>query len=76
MNELAVKHLQELDLEPNATLSDVKLAYRQLALVWHPDRFTGNDQLRAAAERKMARINAARAVRQWIQLGDHVPARS
>ncbi|MCW5819094.1 MAG: LysM peptidoglycan-binding domain-containing protein [Trueperaceae bacterium] len=63
MNDLAARHLRELDLEPTATVSDIKRAFRQLALVWHPDRFSGNEQLRAAAERKMARINAARA---WL----------
>ena len=30
---------RELDLEPGASLEEVKSSYRELALFWHPDQF-------------------------------------
>lgn len=36
---------QILGIHPNATSSDVRAAYKTLALVYHPDRSTGNAEL-------------------------------
>lgn len=47
-----------LGLEPDATISEVKKAYRHLAMVWHPDRFS-DPELRAKAGDRLSAINQA-----------------
>lgn len=51
-----------LGLNPGATLEELKIAYRDLALVWHPDRFTENPRLREKAALTLQHINEAYAV--------------
>src|SRR5687768_1412504 len=51
-----------LGLEPGAKPEDVKTAYRDLAQVWHPDRFPLGSRLRDKAERNLKRINEAYAL--------------
>ena len=53
-----------LGLQPGATLDDVKTAYRDLAQVWHPDRFPENDRLREKAAHNQQLINEAYSVLQ------------
>ncbi len=53
-----------LGLEPGATPEEIKRAYRDLALVWHPDRFVNTPHLLSMAEQKMRDINAAYAALQ------------
>lgn len=53
-----------LGLHPGATLDDVKTAFRDLAQVWHPDRFPENDRLRDKAIHNQQLINEAYAVLQ------------
>ena len=48
-----------LGLKPGASEEEVNQAYRDLANVWHPDRFGGNSRLQKKAEEKMKEINAA-----------------
>ncbi|OZC03202.1 J domain-containing protein [Rubricoccus marinus] len=48
-----------LDLEREASLSDAKKARRELAMVWHPDRFPENQELQSRAVEKIKRINEA-----------------
>lgn len=48
-----------LGLPPGASSDDIKSAYRDLAQVWHPDRFSHSDRLKEKAERNLARINEA-----------------
>ena len=48
-----------LDLPPDATQEEVKRAYRELAKVWHPDRFTGDPKLQQKAQEKLKQINSA-----------------
>lgn len=57
-----------LGLHPGATLDEVKTAFRDLAQVWHPDRFPENDRLREKALHNQQLINEAYAV-----LRDHRP---
>jgi curved DNA-binding protein CbpA len=48
-----------LELKPNASPEEVKIAYRELVQVWHPDRFQNNLALRNKAEEKLKSINLA-----------------
>jgi hypothetical protein len=50
---------RELELEPGASLQEVKNSYRQLALFWHPDQFHTQPGRLAKAHQKMTRINLA-----------------
>ncbi len=68
MTEQIRKHLRTLGLEPGANAAEVKQAYRQLAMLWHPDRNGGSPEMLATAERRMSEINAA-----YQFLKDHLP---
>ncbi len=48
-----------LGLKPGASQEELTQAYRDLANVWHPDRFVGNPRLQKKAEEKIKEINAA-----------------
>ena len=52
-------HYQVLEIEAGASPDDIKQAYKVLAKVWHPDRFSENPKLKQKAEEKLKRINAA-----------------
>jgi len=48
-----------LGLKPGASQEELVQAYRDLANVWHPDRFADNPRLQKKAEEKIKEINAA-----------------
>ena len=48
-----------LELDPGASLEQIKQAYRDLAKVWHPDRFAHDQRLQEKAQEKMKEINEA-----------------
>ncbi len=48
-----------LDLQREASLADAKKARRELAMVWHPDRFPDNAELQTRAVETFKRINEA-----------------
>jgi len=48
-----------LELDPGASAEEAKQAYKDIADVWHPDRFSHNPRLRQKAERKLKEINVA-----------------
>lgn len=48
-----------LDLDPGASPVEVREAWRDLAQVWHPDRFSGNPRLQEKAEETLKRVNEA-----------------
>jgi curved DNA-binding protein CbpA len=48
-----------LEVDPGASFSDVKRAYREMCKVWHPDRFEARSKLRLKAQEKLKQINLA-----------------
>lgn len=55
-----------LGIRLEATTAEIKAAYRDLAKVWHPDRFgADNERLRRRAEAQMTEINRATAHLEW-----------
>ena len=48
-----------LELDSNATIDDVKQAYKDMVNIWHPDRFSNNPRLKQKAEDKLKEINEA-----------------
>ncbi len=52
-------HYKVLEVEPGASQNEIKQAYKDLAKVWHPDRFTDNPRLQQKAEVKLKQINTA-----------------
>ncbi len=52
-------YYEVLGLKRNASPDEVKEAYRDLARVWHPDRFPTDPRLRKKAEEKLKEINEA-----------------
>jgi DnaJ-class molecular chaperone len=57
MENEAQRALRLLDLAPGASLADLKRAYRDLMLVWHPDRMP--ERLKALATEKVKALNQA-----------------
>jgi len=53
------QHYKVLELKNGASLEDIKQAYKDLVMVWHPDRFPGNARLRQKAQDKLKQINKA-----------------
>jgi DnaJ-like protein len=48
-----------LEVRADASLEEVKRAYRELARVWHPDRFGSDVRLQQKAQEKLKQINLA-----------------
>jgi hypothetical protein len=48
-----------LGLKPGASAQEIKAAYRDLAKVWHPDRFSHDPRLQQKAQDKLKEINEA-----------------
>lgn len=53
------KCLELLGLKPGASAQEIKTAYRDLAKVWHPDRFAHDARLQEKAQNKLKEINEA-----------------
>jgi DnaJ-class molecular chaperone len=60
MREMNLREaLEMLDLDRKASIEEAKQAYKDLANIWHPDRFSNNLRLKQKAEDKLKKINAA-----------------
>jgi len=54
--------LRFMGLEESATQDDVKVAYREMAQILHPDRFGGNEKLQERATEQFKQLNEAKDV--------------
>lgn len=59
MSDELVEYYDLLGLSPGASPEELKLAHRDLAKVWHPDRFLHDPRLRDKAQEKLKLINEA-----------------
>jgi hypothetical protein len=48
-----------LGIEPGVSQDEIKQAYKDLAFVWHPDRYSHNPRLQQKAQDKLKEINYA-----------------
>ncbi len=69
------RYYRVLGLPPGALPADVKRAYRDLAQVWHPDRFGDNERLREKADKNLTRINEAYSKLKDVDPGVAPPRR-
>ena len=51
--------LKALELHADASFQEIKQAYRDLTLVWHPDRFAHSTRLQEKASERLKQINIA-----------------
>ena len=66
MNDLLHSY-EILGLKPGASFAEVQQAYRDVARVWHPDRFPHDPHLQEEAQAKIREINGA-----YQQLKSHL----
>eukprot|EP00592_Proboscia_alata_P000929 CAMPEP_0194374398 /NCGR_PEP_ID=MMETSP0174-20130528/22816_1 /TAXON_ID=216777 /ORGANISM="Proboscia alata, Strain PI-D3" /LENGTH=433 /DNA_ID=CAMNT_0039153947 /DNA_START=46 /DNA_END=1343 /DNA_ORIENTATION=+ len=59
MKAMVVDHYDALGISFDASLKDIKIAYRQLALKYHPDRVNGADEEKEHAAQIFTSIGAA-----------------
>ncbi|MGI0490041.1 J domain-containing protein, partial [Pantanalinema rosaneae CENA516] len=62
------QYYELLGLQPGASQAEVKQAYRELAKVWHPDRYTQDAHQQRQAEEKLKQLNEA-----YQRLKDYQP---
>jgi hypothetical protein len=53
------RYYRVLDLPYNATLAEIKQAYRELVRIWHPDRYSHDERLQKRATEKLIELNEA-----------------
>lgn len=68
-------HLQTLSLDRTASFEEVREAYQDLVMVWHPDRFMHHPRLYKKAEEKLKQVNQAYAYLK-AQILDSGPAKT
>ncbi|MDF5707788.1 MAG: dynamin family protein [Nostoc sp. S4] len=61
-NDKITRAYSILELQPNASLTELKQAYRTLVKKWHPDLFVGKPELQKQAQEKMHLVNEAYAI--------------
>ena len=66
-----LRALRILGLAPGSSAEDIRSAWRDLAKVWHPDRFAHDERLRQKAGDNLGRINQA-----YETLRDYDPAQT
>lgn len=67
------RYYEILGLEPGCSPEELKLAWRDLAQVWHPDRFPANERLQKKAQDKLKEINEAFDALRDLKAGRRPP---
>lgn len=68
MDDYVLRAFRLLELEPGASRAEAKQAFRDMSLVWHPDRLGQNERLKKRATSRFQDISAAYAtVCAWIE---------
>jgi curved DNA-binding protein CbpA len=72
MNDNIRRSLEILELSVNASFEEAKQAYRDLVIIWHPDKHnTSNDRIKVKADLKLKLINSA-----WDDLKEYFSYRT
>jgi hypothetical protein len=58
-DEMARTYFEVLNIMPGAAPDEIRSAYRDEMLIWHPDRFPANERVRARAQNQARLINEA-----------------
>ena len=67
--------LSTLGLERGASFDDIRAAYRDLAKIWHPDRFQNDPRLKDRADLELKAVNDAFAnIERFVQGGGQLPS--
>ena len=66
MENETLRYLAVLELKPGVSFNEVKSAYRDLSVIWHPDRQP--ERLKARANAKLTEINLAY---EWLSKNRH-----
>jgi curved DNA-binding protein CbpA len=69
-----LRYYQVLEIDPNASMAEIRRAYVDLVRVWHSDRFSGDARLQSVAEQKLKEINQAYGALEALHASeaDHV----
>jgi len=59
LDHITEKYFQIIGVSKHASIEEMKQAYKDLAKVWHPDRFIENPRLQKKANEKLKEINIA-----------------
>lgn len=76
MNSGINRCYRTLELEPGASLDQVKQAWRELVKVWHPDRFPNDAKLQRKAQERLKEINGAYGILEKYLTSNTPPPRS
>ncbi len=75
MDELD-KYYEMLGVRPGASVQELKTAHRDMAKVWHPDRFAHDPRLQQKAQEKLKEINEAYDQLTAAKSGRRTPPRA
>jgi hypothetical protein len=59
VNDELIKYYELLGVAPGASMQELKASHRDLAKIWHPDRFAHDPRLQQKAQEKLKEINEA-----------------
>lgn len=76
MTDELIKYYELLGVAPGVSAQELKTAHRDLAKVWHPDRFAHDPRLQQKAQEKLKEINEAYDLLLSAKTGRRTPVSS
>jgi hypothetical protein len=73
VNDEMIKYYELLGVAPGVSAQELKTAHRDLAKVWHPDRFAHDPRLQQKAQEKLKEINEAYDLLVSLKTGRRAP---